>query len=78
MVTYVNEETFLNWYLTHCLSPDGNTGRVLNEVYMGYCSSGIQKYVIPAQSSVSGEEESYPFRFEDKGCCGSSIPFIYF
>ena len=78
MVTYVNEEAFLRWYSAHCRVPDGNSSRLLNDVYMGYCSTGEQQYVIPARASVSGEDEAYPFRFEDKGCCGSSIPFIYF
>ena len=78
MVTYVNEDSFLQWYSERCRTPDGNTGRVLDDVYAGYCSTGIQRYVIPAHASVSGEEESYPFRFEDKGCCCSSVPFIYF
>ncbi len=78
MVTYVNEEAFLRWYSDHCRTPDANAGRVLNDVYMAYCSSGAQEYVIPARESLSGKDERYPFRFEDKGCCGSSVPFLYF
>lgn len=78
MVTYVNEEAFLSWYAARCRQPDENRNRILDEVYMGYCNTGIQQFVIPARASVSGEEEVYPFRFEDKGCCGSSIPYIYF
>ncbi|MBR6207104.1 MAG: hypothetical protein IKQ73_08075 [Oscillospiraceae bacterium] len=78
MVTFVNEDSFLRWYADNCRIPDGNTGRVLNDVYMGYCSTGVQQFVIPAAASVSGRDETYPFRFEDKGCCGASNPFIYF
>ncbi|MBR6951478.1 MAG: hypothetical protein IKH56_07080 [Oscillospiraceae bacterium] len=78
MVTYVNEAEFLRWYYDHCLTPDSNAARVLNDVYMGYCATGGQEYVIPAGKSLSGKDEIYPFRFEDKGCCGSSIPFLYF
>ena len=78
MVTYVNEDAFFRWYSENCRTPDENRNRVLNEAYMNYCDTGIQQYVIPAHASVSGNEEIYSFRFEDKGCCGSSIPFIYF
>ena len=69
MVTFVNEDAFLRWYAANCQTPDGNSGRVLNDV---------QQFVIPARASVSGRDETYPFRFEDKGCCGASNPFIYF
>ena len=78
MINYVNQEAFFDWY--DSVSKAAHTARaaLLGELFNGYCRTGEEKFTLPATQTKSGQEESFPFRFENVGCCGASTVFIYF
>jgi hypothetical protein len=77
-MTYVNQEAFFAWYNSVSRRPLRDGDALLGEVFSQYCSTGRQEYTLPASATVSGKEESFPFRYENVGCCGASTMFIYF
>jgi len=78
MTNYVNEDKFFAWYSETASSPIGNKTKLLNEVFQQYMSTRKQEFVLSANQTKSGSEESFPFRFENIGCCGASTYYIYF
>lgn len=78
MVNYIDEDKFFQWYEKMAANPDGNHSRVLNKLYSKYCDTGMTVFTLAASETKSGQAESFPFRFEDVGCCGASTLFIYF
>lgn len=78
MTNYVNEDKFFQWYSETANSPIGNKTKLLNEVFQQYMKTRRQEYVLLATQTKSGNEESFPFRFENIGCCGASTYYIYF
>ena len=77
MVNYVGSEKFMEWYRAAAKDPLKET-EVLGRLYAGYCESREPFFTVPAGQSVSGRDESYPFRVENLGCCGASTMFVYF
>ncbi len=77
MVNYVNEEKFISWY-KKVTGEEKVSFAVLDDVFQCYAASGESVYTVPARKTLSGEDEKYEYRFEDKGCCGASTMFIYF
>ncbi|MBR4953898.1 MAG: hypothetical protein IKZ30_05205 [Oscillospiraceae bacterium] len=78
MTNYVNEDKFFQWYSETTGSPIGNKTKLLNEVFQQYMKTRKQEYILSAQQTKSGSEETFPFRFENIGCCGASTYYIYF
>jgi len=78
MVNYIDEEKFFQWYEKNASNPDSNRTRVLNKLYSKYCETGKPYFTLAASETQSGQAESFPFRFEDVGCCGATTLFIYF
>lgn len=80
MVHFVNEEAFFDWY--ERTSRDGGKpyqkDKVLDGLFRQFCSTREERFKLPAEQTVSGRDESFPFRFEDQGKCDSSALFIYF
>ncbi len=78
MFNCVNEEAFFSWYSSVCASKKINRSAVLNDLYQGYCETKQSVFTLPASRTVSGKDESYPYRIDDIGKCGASTVFIYF
>ena len=78
MVNYVNEEAFFAWYASVSKEAHFDKGQLLSEVFSQYCLTRSQEFRLPGTATRSGESESYPYRFEQVGCCGASTTFIYF
>lgn len=76
MYNYVNEDAFFAWY-------EEKTGRkadkkaLLAALASQYMKTRKGEFVLPAEDCLSGVEESYPFRFENLGCCGASTMYFY-
>ena len=78
MVNYVNQEKFLDWYNSVSKVKTSNAVNLLKKVHQQYCDTGNSVFTVPADKSVSGNDEHYAFRYEDIGCCGASTKYIYF
>jgi len=78
MSNYVNQEAFLRWYAEKAKPPLLQEAALLNDVARQYMETGRQEYVLAPEKTNSGEEERYPFRYENVGCCGASTYFWYF
>ena len=78
MTNYVNEDKFFQWYSETASSPIGNKTKLLNDVWGQYMKTRKQEYILTAAETKSGNAESFPFRFENIGCCGASTYYIYF
>ncbi len=78
MVNYVNQESFLRWYDSVSKSAPADRAELLGEVFNPYSQTREERYTQPAAQTKSGRDESYPFRFENVGCCGASTMFVYF
>ncbi len=77
-MNYVNEERFIAWYESVAGQPRLSPAALLADVFRQYTETRTERYVIPAEKTVTGREESYPFRFEDIGACGACTNYIYF
>ena len=77
-MNYVNEEKFIAWYETVAKEPRLSAAALLADVFQQYVSTRAGEYVVPAENAISGQEERYPFRFENIGACGASTNYIYF
>ena len=77
-MNYVNEDQFVAWYESVAKEPRLSSSALLADVFQQYVSNHTSEYVIPAEKTISGREERYPFRFENIGACGASTFFIYF
>ena len=77
-MTYVNEEAFFAWYESVTGKTRYNRSTLLDEVMQQYNRTGVEEFVVPAQKTLSGREERRKFRYDNPGCCGSSIPYLYF
>lgn len=78
MVNYVNQEAFFDWYASASRAGLTDKAALLGELFSRYCQTGEERFTLPAAQTKSGQEESFPFRFENVGCCGASTVFIYF
>ncbi len=78
MENCVNEDAFFAWYDSISLVPAGNRMGLLREVYSQYAETGESVFVLPANKTRSGAEESYAYTIEDLGKCGASTVFMYF
>lgn len=78
MVNYVNEDKFIQWYASVSKTKDFNPTNLLSRVHQQYCDTGCSVFTVPANKSISGKDEHYPFKYEDIGCCGASTKYIYF
>ncbi len=74
----VNEERFIEWYRSTARSPALGPAALLSDAFSRYAESGRGEYVLRADQTASGREESYPFRCENIGACGASTIFMYF
>lgn len=77
MFNYVNEEKFYAWYKSVAKQPVSQR-ELLERAAKQYMSSHRGLFTLPAGETLSGSEESYPFRFENIGCCGASTIYFYF
>ena len=77
MYNYVNEEKFIEWYRAKAKAPMGDKA-VLAELAKRYMATRRAQFVLSAQESLSGAEETYTYRFENIGCCGASTIYFYF
>ena len=77
-MNYVNEDRFVAWYASVAKEPRLSSATLLADVFRQYISTRTSEYVVPAEKTISGHEESYPFRFENIGACGASTNYIYF
>ena len=77
-MNYVNEDKFIAWYKSVATEPQLSSAALLADVFQRYVSTRSNEYVIPAEMTISGHEERYPFRFENIGACGASTNYIYF
>ena len=76
MYNYVNEEAFFAWYEEKSgLKP--NKKALLQELSKQYMSTRKGEFHLSGEMSLSGNEEVYPFRFENIGCCGASTMYFY-
>ena len=77
MTNYVNEQALFDWYEQ---VGDGRLDRtrLLDEVLRQYAKTRREAFVLPASATRTGQEERFPFRYENVGCCGASTVFIYF
>lgn len=78
MVNYVNQEAFFDWYDSASRTGVADKAALLGELFNRYCRTGEERYVLAPGQTKSGQEESFPFRFENVDCCGASTVFIYF
>ena len=76
MYNYVNEDAFFDWYKEKT-GRAPNKKALLQELSRQYMATRKGEFVLPAGESLSGEEERYPFRFENVGCCGASTMYFY-
>ena len=78
MANYVNEAAFISWYNSVSKQLCSNTAGLLEQVHKHYCDTHSEEFTIPAENSKTGKAESYPFIYDDIGCCGASTVYIYF
>ena len=76
MFNYVNEDAFFAWYQEKTGRPAGKKA-LLDQLSAQYMKSRKGEFVLSADQTLSGEEERYPFRFENIGCCGASTMYFY-
>ena len=76
MYNYVNEEKFIAWYKSAAKAPLGDKA-ALAELAKRYMATRMPVFVLAAEESKSGAEESYEYRFENIGCCGASTLYFY-
>ena len=77
MFNYVNEEKFIAWYRANAKASLEDKA-ILERCAKQYMSTRKATFVLPAEESLSGQEEVYAFRFENIGCCGASTLYFYF
>ncbi len=77
-MNYVNEAEFIAWYRRTAKPPQLSPEALLADVFRYYVETKDSAYVLPADRTVTGREESYPFRCETIGACGACTPFMYF
>ena len=76
MYNYVNEDRFFDWYREKTgRAPDRKA--LLAELAKQYMKSRKGEFVLPADRTLSGEQELYAFTFENVGCCGASTMYFY-
>ncbi len=75
---FVNEAAFFAWYRSVAKKKQFNSMELLNDVVHQYLETERKEYVVPAEKTESGKEESYPFNIDDIGRCGASTVFVYF
>ena len=78
MINYVNDDVFWNWYKTTAKGPLMTKKALLDNVFQNYCDTKNEVYTLSPDATISGNEETYNFKFEDIGCCGASTIYIYF
>ena len=77
-MNYVNEDKFIVWYKSTARPPQLSETALLSDVFQRYVETRCSEYVLPAERTVTGREERYPFRCETIGACGACTPFLYF
>lgn len=77
MYNYINVEKLFVWYDSVAKNAQSHD-KLLAELTEQYMNTRRSTYVISAGKTVSCKEESYPFRFENIGCCGASTMFFCF
>lgn len=77
-MNYVNDAKFIEWYRSTANPPLLSNAALLSEVTRLYIETRRSEYVLPAEQTVTGREERYPFRCETIGACGACTPFMYF
>ena len=77
MYNYVNEEKFIAWYRAAARTPLGDKA-ILERAAKQYMATRKGLFVLGPEETLSGQEESYAFRFENIGCCGASTLYFYF
>ena len=76
MYNYINEDAFFAWYEEKTgQKPDKKA--LLGELAKQYMATRRGEFVLPAEKCLCGEEQRYPFRFENLGCCGASTIYFY-
>ena len=78
MTNYINEENFIAWFTEKSNAPVSSRAKLLDEVLQQYIKTRKNEFVLSADRTKSGTEESYPIKFENIGCCGASTYYIYF
>ncbi len=78
MTHYVNEEALFAWYDANAREPRMPHAALLDDLTRRYLETRQPEYVLPPAKTNSGQEERYPFRCENIGCCGASTIFYYF
>lgn len=77
-MNYINEQKFIEWYRETAKLPQMTPEALLSDVFRRYVETKCSEYVLTPAQTVSGQEESYPFRCETVGACGACTPFMYF
>lgn len=77
-MNYVNEEKFIEWYMSTAKPPMLSAPSLLAGAFRRYAETKCSEYVLCADQTVTGREERYPFRCETIGACGACTPFMYF
>ena len=77
-MNYVNEAQFIEWYKSTAKPPQLSPEALLADVFHRYVETKCSEYVLPADQTITGQEERYTFRCETVGACGACTPFMYF
>ena len=77
-MNYVNEAKIITWYKNAAKPPQLSDSALLADVFRRYIETRCAEYVLPADRTVTGREERYPFRCETIGACGACTTFMYF
>lgn len=77
MYNYINEEKLFAWYDSVAKAPLSHKA-LLAEVARRYLATRRAVFELSAGETLSGQAESYAFRFENIGCCGASTIYFYF
>ena len=77
MYNYINEEKLFAWYDSTAKSPLSHKA-LLAELAKRYMSTRKAVFELSADETLSGEAESYAYKFENIGCCGASTIYFYF
>lgn len=78
MTQFVNQEAFFKWYDSVAADKRRNDAKLLDDVFQQYCRTRVSRFELSADQTVSGQAESYEYKFEDLGKCGGCALFIYF
>lgn len=78
MAQYVDDDKFYDWYRKVSKEPRMTRTALMQSLFEQTERPGDGLYKLDGALTLSGEEETYPFVFDNIGCCGASTGFYYF